>query len=156
MKKLSLYSIFVVVLLVFSACSFENKQQDDPFANIDKVQVITSMGNPMYGADSKVINDSVEIQSFIDTFKSLQIEDKVPEEEIDIAISSVYRFISKGTIVAEYSFNGNNPNVMWKEDAYYYVTYGEGFKTPFELYKLSTAPIIVVDDEGKEIQRPKN
>lgn len=153
MKRYLLCSISMLLLLIFSACSGGAKQET-LLTNIDKIQIITSMGHPAYGADSKIITDSNEIQAFIDTFNSAKIGDKVQDEDVGIGVASIYRLFSKGEIVAEYSFNGNDSNVIWKVDGYYHIEYDEGLKKPFELYKTSTAPIVVVDEKGNEIQRP--
>ncbi|WP_353892786.1 hypothetical protein PRVXH_002160 [Proteinivorax hydrogeniformans] len=154
MKKIATnVSMLLLILLMFTGCS-EKQLIDEQLEsnNIDKVQVITAMGNPEYGVDSKNITDTKEIELFVDTFNSGIIGDKVDDADIsDVAASSYYFYFNDGSY-KRFTFNGNDTNIIWHDNNYYYVDYDENLKTPFELYDYSNAEVIVVDEKGDEIK----
>ncbi|WP_350342970.1 hypothetical protein PRVXT_002239 [Proteinivorax tanatarense] len=156
MKKISTTTVYMIllILLTFTGCS-EKQLISEQFesSNINKVQVITAMGNPKYGADSKIITDTKEIELFVDTFNSGVIGDRVDDNIADVAASS-YRFYFNDGSYEVFTFNGNDTNIIWHDNNYYYVDYDENFKTPYDLYHYSNAEVIVVDKEGNEMQRP--
>ncbi|MEG0833441.1 MAG: hypothetical protein RSG78_05420, partial [Oscillospiraceae bacterium] len=70
MKKfISTVLMLCCFAVLFFACgskkeSISNFKHED----VDKIQVINSMGNPAYGAESKIITDKKEVADFLDTF----------------------------------------------------------------------------------------
>jgi electron transport complex protein RnfC len=112
-------------------------------SDIDKIQIVTAMGNPEYGAASKTITSPEEIKSLIDTFNSAKIGKKVQENDLGIGMPSRYSFYSDDVVIAKFEFNVNDTNVIWYNDNYYYVEYGKNLKTPYELYQNAAAEIVV-------------
>ncbi len=109
------------------------------------------MGNPAYGADSKVITNVKEINSFIDTFNSGVIGKEIAAGDVSDCFSSRYVLYYNNEIIREIAFNGNNTNIIWWNDNFRNITYGEGLKTPYELYNDSVSKIVVVNEIGKEM-----
>ena len=143
-------------MMFFSSCNSKTetilkseKLSDFEYSQIDKIQIITAMGNPAYGADSKVITNVKEINSFIDTFNSGVIGKEIAV--CDTCDSSRYVIYFNNEIIREIAFNGNNTNIIWWDDNFRNITYGEGLKTPFDLYNDSVSKIVVVNEEGKEM-----
>lgn len=124
---------------------------DIEYNQIDKIQVINSRGNPEYGDYSKIITDENEISQFIDTFNNGIIGSKVKEEEVSIGFSSRYIFYKNGEVIADYNFNNINTSDVWWNNECRNIIYDTEFKTPFDLYEQSGSPIIIVDQDGNEI-----
>ena len=124
---------------------------DIEYNQIDKIQVINSRGNPEYGNYSKIITDENEISQFIDTFNNGVIGSKVKEEEVSIGFSSRYIFYKNGEVIADYNFNNINTSVVWWNNECRNIIYDTEFKAPFDLYEQSDSPIIIVDQDGNEI-----
>lgn len=144
-------------MIIFVGCSDKLLLKEQlVYSDIDRIQIVTAMGNPEYGADSKTITDPEEIKSLIDTFNSAKLGKKVPEDDLGIGMPSKYSFYSDGKVIAKFQFNVNDTNVIWYNGDYHYVEYGKGLKTPYELYKNSTAEIVVVDEKGNEMTRPSD
>jgi hypothetical protein len=153
------YIIFILIIsllmIILVGCSDKSLLKEQLVSSdIDKIQIVTAMGNPEYGADSKTITSPEEIKSLIDTFNSAKIGKKVQENDLGIGIPSQYSFYSDGEVIAKFEFNVNDTNVIWYNGNYYYVEYGKGLKTPYELYQNSTAEIVVVNENGDEMTRP--
>lgn len=149
--------ILSTILTVLTGCSeIQLVTEKLESSSIDKIQVITAIGNPMYGADSKIITDKAEIQLFIDTFNSGIIGRKVDDDDLGIGCVSYYDLYLKDKLVARFAFNVNNTNIIWRDNSYYYVIYDEDLKTPWQLYRSSNAETIVVDLEGNEMERPQD
>lgn len=153
MKKI----IFLIVascclMLLLTACHTKNESISDfQYEQIDKIQIISTMGNPEYGADSRVITDENEMKELIDTFNSGIIGKKLADTDIKIGFMSRYFFYHNGEVVVEYGFNANDTNTIWWNDAYRNISYGENAKTPFAIYQDSQSPKIVVDKDGQEM-----
>ena len=153
------YIIFILIisLLMTIVVGYSDKsllKEQLVSSDIDKIQIITAMGNPEYGADSKTITSPDEIKSLIDTFNSAKIGKKVREIDLGIGMTSKYSFYSDDEVIAKFEFNVNDTNVIWYNDNYYYVEYGKGLKTPYELYENSIAEVVVVNENGDEMTRP--
>lgn len=148
--------MLLTILIMFTGCSEKQLMNEQIESNnINKIQVITAMGNPIYGADSKIIIDTNEIKLFVDTFNSATIGKKVNDDDIGVGSVSYYYFYSNDQLLAGFAFNVNDTNVIWYDNNYCYVNYDENLKTPFELYQNSNAEVIVVDENGNELERPQ-
>ena len=96
------------------------------------------------------IIDKDEIKRFVDTFNSATISDKVESDNIAISGSSTYYFYSKDALVKRFSFNGNDSERIWYNSSWYHISYPD--KKPYELYKSSSAQIIIVDRNLNELK----
>ncbi|TCT17212.1 hypothetical protein EDC18_101510 [Natranaerovirga pectinivora] len=152
-KVITIITLFLIVLVVFTGCSKQQLLMSEQLNSnsINKIQVITAMGNPDFGAESKIITNTDEIETFVKTFNSGIIGNKVDEKDIGIGSISYYKFFYNDELIAQFTFNVNDTNVIWFNNNYHYVTYGQNLKTPFELYKNSSADIFVVDEKGNII-----
>lgn len=112
-------------------------------AEIDRIQIVLSMGNPVYGAASKIITNRKEIQKMVEAFNHATRGKVVKEGDIGIAFPSSYLFSRDGVVRYEFSFNGNDTQRIWLDGQYYSVEYADD--TPFELYQASGAEEIIVD-----------
>ena len=142
-------AIIIVILLLLSGCSNNSNALLDEKINpddIDTIQVVLSMGNPVYGADSKIITDRNEIEAFVRAFNSAELGDTVISEP---GFHSIYYFL----LIHRFIFNHNDTfGILWNSE-WRHISY-DG-KTPFELFRASTASIIVVDENKVEIERPQ-
>lgn len=156
MKKYIVIIISLLLPALIAGCSRSDKTiMKTPLnpSEIDKVVVITSMGNPKYGADSKTITDSEEIYLFVESFNSARLDGKVESDDVGVAMPSHYYFYSGNELISEFSFNGNNSNIIWLDDNYYYIEYDDNLNSPYELYQNSTAKIMLVDEKGNVIDK---
>lgn len=159
MKKYTCILLSFLLPMLITGCSNSNKALMDTPMNsteIDKIIVITSMGNPKYGADSKNIVDTEEIGWFVKSFNSAILGKKVKSEDVGVAMPSHYNFYSKSKLIASFAFNGNNSQIIWHDNDYYYIEYGVDFLPPYELYQKSAAKIEVIDEVGNTINRSSN
>ncbi|GEM_PF-2988626 len=158
MKNHSIVMLLLLLLIiVMTGCSKKDKALIETHlisSEIDKVVVVTSMGNPKYGADSKTIMNSEEIEQFVETFNSAKIGKRVKDADVGVAMPSHYYFYSKGEVISKFTFNGDNSHIIWFNDSYHYVEYDDKVKRPYELYQDSTAQIEVVDEKGNRMKRP--
>lgn len=156
MKKY-IFSILCTIILIGLLVSCNNSSKDllsDKMDadDIEKIQIVLAMGNPLYGADSKIIMDSSEISTLVDTFNNAVLGKKIKDDDLAIGFCSYYYFYNGDTLVNKFIFNSNNTNSVLIKRDYYEVTYPE--KTPYELYRSSTADTFVVDENLKEMERP--
>lgn len=152
MKRIT--TIILIVLatcFILNGCGTTRKLADIEEQKVSKIQVISTMGNPEYGADSKIFMDKSEIKDFVTTFNSGIIGEKVSDDDILIGFTSRYTFYNGDKIIAEFYFNANNTKVVALEKGYYFVDYGEKADSPYELYQDSKSTEIVVDLDGKEM-----
>ena len=154
MNIVLIISLLITVLVGCSDNSLLKEQLVD--SEIDEVHIVTAMGNPEYGADSKTITSPKEIELLIETFNSAKVGNKVQEDEIGIGETSSYSFLSDDKLISKFEFNVNNSKIIWHNGNYHYVEYDKDLKTPFEIYKNSKAEVVVVDIDGKEMERPSN
>lgn len=152
MKKANIIWMLLLTILILSGCNSTKALLTDKIEakDIDKIQVRLAMGNPKYGAESKIIIDKDEIKRFVDTFNSATISDKVESDNIAISGSSTYYFYSKDALVKRFSFNGNDSERIWYNSSWYHISYPD--KKPYELYKSSSAQIIIVDENLNELK----
>ena len=149
MKKNNIFLAFVtitILALFLFACS--NKSLlDKPLRadEIDKIQIALSMGNPAYGAESKIITDKNEIKELVTTINNATIMNKVNEDNRGIGFPTHYYFYNGETLIQHIIFNEIHTEIVLKDQYYYYVKYTG--KTPYELYESSKAEIIIVDLE---------
>ncbi|MDR2183666.1 MAG: hypothetical protein LBE55_05780 [Clostridiales bacterium] len=145
----------IMLLLMFSGCSTSNALLDDKINldDIDAIQVVLAMGNPAYGADSKIITDRNEIDAFVRAFNSATIGDEVDPLNVGIGFHSSYYIYSGNSLVHQFRFNVNDTSVIWWNEGWHYIYYDGN--TPFELFQISTAPVIVVDENRVEMERPQ-
>ena len=157
MKKYGNIALILLLITVLVGCSGKSLLKKQLVnSEIDKVKIVTAMGNPEYGADSKTITSSEEIELLIETFNSAKVGNKVQEDEIGIGGTSSFSFLSDDKLISKFEFNVNNSKIVWHNDNYHYVEYDKDLKTPFEIYENSKAEVVVVDIYGKEMERPSN
>ncbi|ONI46572.1 hypothetical protein AN640_00660 [Candidatus Epulonipiscium fishelsonii] len=153
MRKNKIKIFGLISLVIFSILIIYFGGSDNKLANINKnevsrIQVIGTMGNPMYGADSKIIVNREEIKNFVNTFNSGEIGKKVKEKDILIGFSNKYIFFDEDKVIAEYNFNVNNTNIIGIDGEFYYIKYDKKLELPNELYEKSKSQKIVVDSNG--------
>lgn len=152
-KKLLICGLLTMFCL--SGCGKRELLQEKlDVAEIDKVVVTMAMGNPAYGADCKVITDAREIQEFVDVFNNAYVEEKVDKGEEWVADSGSYAFFRGEEQVVKFNVNGNDPERIWINDAFYEIEYPDHMKDPYKQYSQSKAEIIVVDEYGNRMERP--
>lgn len=122
------------------------------YADVDRIQIVTSMGNPQYGAEGKVITDEETLKQFVDLFNSAEVEDKLmSEEDLRIAMPSRYKLYQGERLVKEFVFNGNDTGILWVDGGYRAVSYPEFLPNPYELYqKAEGKEVMVYDDRQVE------
>lgn len=152
-KKLWVCGLFC--LLCFCGCGKrELLQEKMDVSKIDKVVVTLAMGNPAYGADRKVITDAETIQDMVFLFNNAYVEEKVDRGEEWVADSGSYAFFSGEEQVAKFNVNGNDPERIWINDAFYEIEYPDDMFDPYGLYRYSSAERVVVDAYGNRMERP--
>lgn len=154
MKK-GLFFCGFLCMLCLSGCGKRALLEEKLDASeIDKVVVTMAMGNPAYGADCKVITDPKEVQEFLFLFNNAVVDEKIEKGEEWIALSGSYTFFSGEEQVVKFNVNGNDPERIWINDAFYEIDYPDDMADPYGLYSYSDAKIIVVDENGQEMIRP--
>lgn len=154
MKKINIILIIFLIIFTISACSSSKSLLNDKIEarDINKIQIVLAMGNPKYGAESKIITDKNEISQIVDAFNNAVIGKKVKDDNIVISDTSQYYFYMDDTLVHKFSFNGNDSERIWYNSDWYYINYSH--KKPYELYKSSLEEIIIVDENLNEMERP--
>ncbi|MEG1448958.1 MAG: hypothetical protein RSC41_06465, partial [Oscillospiraceae bacterium] len=110
---------------------------------IDEIKIVLAMGNPEYGAESKIITDKEEIQELTEIFSDAVLGDKVDDGDVAVCDTSNYCFYSQGNLINKIIFNGNDTLRAFKDGKIYYVSYGENI-APYEAYKKSDADVEIV------------
>lgn len=123
-------------------------------SEIDKVVVTMAMGNPAYGADCKVITDPKEVQDFVFLFNHAYVDEKIENGEEWVANSGSYAFYNGEEQVMKLNCNANDPERIWINDAFYEIEYPDDMVDPYGLYSFSNAEIIMVDENGNQVDRP--
>ena len=154
-KKLFVGISIVILLFMLSACNAYIELLDDKINpnDIDTIQVVLAMGNPAYGADSKIITDRNEIEAFVHAFNSATIGDVVNPLNLGTGFSSLYYLYSGGSVIHRFVFHVNETGIIRWNSNWHYIYYDGN--TPFELYQASTATVIVVDENRVEMERPR-
>lgn len=155
MKRIILIvATYFVVAMLLGCYSGKNLLTEKLEAqNIEKIQVVLAMGNPDYGADSKVIRDESEIQEFVNAFNGASIGKRVKKVDEAVSDASKYYFYGDvGSLLLVFYFNGNDSERIWHNSKWYYISYPG--KKPYEIYKDSQAETIVVDENLNIIERP--
>lgn len=153
--------IFVVCIaffavLVLSACAESSRFLSEPMnaAQVSAVHITMAMGNPAYGADSKIITDREEIRELVELFNSAVVTAKVEDENLADAMSSTYIFLSGKEKVGHFVFNGDNTKVAIYKKVFHHIEYPDRSATPLELYQKSKAKNMAVDERGTPILKP--
>lgn len=145
----------LLCLLCLTGCGKKELLKEKLDASqIDKVVVTMAMGNPAYGAECKVITDAETVQDFVYLFNNAEVDEKIDSGEEWVADSGSYVFFSGEEQVAKFNVNGNDPERIWINDAFYEIEYPEDMFDPYGLYSFSDAEIIIVDENGQEMERP--
>ena len=145
----------LLCMLCLSGCGKrELVEEKMDVSKIDKVVVTLAMGNPAYGADQKIITDPKEIQDFVFLFNNAIVEEKVDAGEEWVADSGSYAFFSGDEQVLKCNVNGNDPERIWINDAFYEIDYPDDMADPYKMYEKSKAETIVVDENGTPMERP--
>lgn len=147
MRNIRMVCVVVLMIFILTGC---NKSKDlvaskMVASEVDKIQVVLAMGNPEYGAKSKVINDKDEINKLVKSFNSATIDKKVNEDDVVIAGTSKYYFYNKEELINEFMFNGNDSKRIWYNSGWHYIKYDDN--VPYEIYKSSKAKIVIVDEK---------
>ncbi len=155
-KKIIIIGLTILLTMTLVGCrdemsSLSNFENND----VDKIVVTLAMGNPEYGADSKTITDSNEINKFIEVFNNGHLGDTVSDDDIGIGGVSTYVFLKDEEVIQSFSFNVNDTEVIWHNDEWRDVVYPEDSLLPYNLYEQSTSEIVVVDVDGNEMERPE-
>ncbi len=148
MKRIILFATIFFVLSMLLGCYSEKNLLSETLEveNIERIKVVLAMGNPEYGADSKVITDESEIQEFLNAFNGASIGKRVKKVDEVVSDTSKYFFYGDdGSLLLVFYFNGNDSERIWYNSNWHYVSYPD--KKPFELYKDSQAETIVVDED---------
>lgn len=152
MKKIWFMIVILAVACMLYGCNSDKVLLNDKIKpdDIDKIQIMLAMGNPEYGADSKIITDKDEIREIVDAFNNAAIGSEVKNSDIHVSTPSSYYFYSGNSLIHQFSFNSNDSMRIWRNQKCYYVEYPD--KSPYELYQKSNAEIIIVDEELNELK----
>ena len=112
-----------------------------------------AMGNPAYGAECKIITDPKEVQDFIYLFNNAEVDEKIDSGEEWVADSGSYMFFSGEEQVVKFNVNGNDPERIWINDAFYEIEYPDDMVDPYGLYSYSDSKIIIVDEKGNPMEK---
>ena len=156
MKKL--FSLIFVLIMVMGlvGCQDDMSSLSKFESNdVDKIVVTLAMGNPEYGADSKTITDSNEINEFIEVFNNGHLGGTISDDDIGVGGASTYSFYKDDEVIQTFSFNVNDTKIVWHDDKWRDVVYLENSLLPYDLYEQSTSEIVIVDVDGNEMERPE-
>lgn len=152
MKHLVPLTIAILLVLVATGCSRDLLSEPLDAGEIDQIQVVLAMGNPEYGADSKIITDRGEIEGLVNAFNGATLGDRVQDRDLGVAGASRYYLYSEGSLVREFVFNANDSERIWYNSKWHYISYPD--EKPYDLYRASEADVIVVDEDLNEMERP--
>ncbi|MEG2608976.1 MAG: hypothetical protein RR964_09945 [Lachnospiraceae bacterium] len=151
-RVLGLVITLTLVMMTFAGCSDKMGSLTALDENeVDKIVVTIAMGNPEYGADSKTITDKDEISSFIELLNNSHVGGSPSEDEIGIGGTSTYVFYKNDEIQKTLSFNVNDTKIVWFDKKWRDAVYAEGSLNPYELYEKSKGELVIVNDEGNEM-----
>jgi len=141
---------------MLAGCSSSTPLLDSPINpdEITRIQFAQAMGNPTYGADSKIITERGEIETLVAAFNGAVVGGEAAWENLGIGFHSTIVFFSGDAIAHQFFFNVNNTEAVLIDSRFHYVEYPG--MTPFELYLQSRAEVIVVDEDLVQMVRPVN
>ena len=154
MKKKLLFCGLLCMLCLSGCGKRELLKEKLDISQIDKVVVTMAMGNPAYGAECKIITNPEEVQDFVFLFNNAEVDEKIETGEEWVAGSGSYAFFSGEEQIIKFNVNGNDPERIWINDAFYEIEYPDDMVDPYGLYSYSDAEIIVVDENGNKMERP--
>ena len=154
MKKKMLFCGLLCILCLVGCGKRELLQEKLNAEEIDKVVVTMAMGNPAYGAECKIITDPKEVQDFVYLFNNAEVDEKIDKEDEWVAHSGSYTFFSGEEQIVKFNVNANDPERIWINDAFYEIEYPDAMLDPYGLYSYSDAEIVIVDEYGKQMERP--
>ncbi len=154
MKKLVILSLTLISLML-TACGGESKIEylaQIEEGSVDSIQITMPMNNPEYGAERKIITDQEEISEFVAMFNSGVIGKEIDDEDVSVGAVSEYVFILDDGQTHVFSFNIMDTNIVYLEDGFKEVVYGDGDTNPLDLYNASQAQELLVDAHGNVIE----
>lgn len=154
MKKKLLICGFLCMLCLSGCGKRELLKEKMDASQIDKVVVTMAMGNPAYGAECKVITNPKEVQDFVFLFNNAEVDEKIDTGEEWVTGSGSYASFNGEEQIIKFNVNGNDPERIWINDAFYEIEYPEDMFTPYGLYSHSDAETILVDENGNKLERP--
>lgn len=150
--KRKLWICGLLCMLCLTGCAEKELLQEKlDVSQIDKIVVTTAMGNPANGADCKVITDGKEIEDLVFLFNNAYVEERISEKDEWVAGSASFAFFRGDEQVLKLNCNANDAERIWINDAFYEIDYPDDMADPNKLYKTSSAKVIRVDENGKEI-----
>lgn len=157
-KKVFIYLSVFLILALMTVCHDPNRlntvEQDTLLEigtmskipdGVDKIIVVLSMGNPKYGAESKTITNHEDIDLFVKSLNHAKLGKKAQPSDV---MPSYYYFYSNDILIAEFSFNGNDSDVIFINENYYHVIYSENMSRPYELYQHADAETVTIYREN--------
>jgi len=146
--------VLISLLIIFAGCSSNSPLLESAINpdEITSIQFAQAMGNPTYGADSKTITERGEIETLVAAFNGAVVAGEVARDNLGIGFHSTIVFFSGDVIVHQFFFNVNNTEAVLLDSRFHYVEYPG--MTPFELYRQSSAEVIVVDEDLIQMVRP--
>ena len=150
-RKYTFFTIFFLVCIIIGCSASKplllNKIDTK---HIDKIQIVMAMGNPKYGAESRIISNQNEIRLLVGAFNNAIIGKKVKDNDIAISDTSKYIFYHDNNIVQQFFFNGNDSERIWHNSDWYFIKYTD--MSPYNIYKDSVENVIIVDKNLQEIK----
>jgi len=145
MRKKIIPLVFFLILILSSCTSAQSLLNESIDATaLSQIQVSLAMGNPAYGAESKIMTDPNEISQLVEAFNGAIVGKRVDDDDLFVAGTSKYQFFTNQQIVHEFIFNGNDTLHIWFNGNWHLVDYPE--QSPFELYAKSSANPFIVDE----------
>lgn len=147
--------LFVVIAVTIAGCGPAGSPLLTESLDAEEVTgifVVLAMGNPEYGADSRMIEDPGEIDALVEAFNGASVGERVKDVDLAVADTSRYRVYRGDVLIEEIVFNGNDSERVWHSSGWRYVSYPD--ETPYDIYRNSEAEIVVVDEDLQPMQRP--
>jgi len=149
MKRVYLI-ICVIIITLATGCTKDNSNMSVSIRepNVTKIQIVKAMGNPQYGAESKIFTNEDEVSSLIDAMNNITIEEKVKSGDMGVGDDiDFYYYLDDGTI-NEFQFRSHN--TIWLAEDLYYISFNG--KSIFDIYDSSSTEEIKVDKNLKEMK----
>ena len=162
MKRKLLVVLVLLIAVTIAGCGpAGSRLLSEPLdaEEVTGILVVLAMGNPEYGADSKMIENRGEIDALVASLNGASIGARVNDMDLAVADASRYHIYRGDVLVQEVVFNGNDSERawyharrFWHRSGWHYVNYPD--ETPYQLYRDSDAEVVVVDEELRPMQRP--